>query len=579
MKKTVIVAIALLLCIFCASAQQPEFKMPENTADFKDISYAGDTLEAHKLDIYLPRVEQNKFKTVVIIYGSAWFGDNMKVIAYHSIGKPLTDAGFAVVSINHRASTKANFPAQINDVKAAVRFIRANADKYRIDTSFIGIAGFSSGGHLASLAGVTNGLKQVNYGGAIVDIEGNVGGNLDYTSRVDAVADWFGPVDISRMENCSTYKDGQSPEAVLLGVPPAQNPDLVKIASPINYVNKLCPRFIVFHGESDDVVSNCQSKYFAEELKNAGRLEEFVSVAEGKHGPITFNEHTFKKMTDFFKKESAPKQIILENGGTGNFKSIVTEDENLAAHTIFRPQNLDKFNQQNPLPVVVWGNGACANTPWEHQNFLNEIASHGFMVVATGYMTQGWYKGKMSKAEQQIEALDWVFRVNSNSQSPYYQKLDTKHICLAGMSCGGLQSLFNCADSRITALMICNSGLFNSQNAATAVGGMPMPQKEKLNEIHTPIIYILGGKEDIAYENGMDDFRCIKHVPAIAVNYPVGHGGTYLQPHGGEFSPIALAWLNWQLKGSNADAKMFVGKKPSILTRKGWTIEKNALVK
>ena len=143
------------------------------------------------------------------------------------------------------------------------------------------------------------------------------------------------------------------------------------------------------------------------------------------------------------------------------------------------------------------------------------------------------------------------------------------------MSCGGLQTLFNCADPRITSLMICNSGLFNQQNASQAVGGMPMPPKEKLNEIHTPVIYILGGKTDIAYENGMDDFHRINHVPACAANFPVGHGGTYREPHGGEFTVVALAWLQWQLKGDKQAAKMFKGKKCQLAKRKDWTIEKN----
>jgi hypothetical protein len=90
---------------------------------------------------------------------------------------------------------------------------------------------------------------------------------------------------------------------------------------------------------------------------------------------------------------------------------------------------------------------------------------------------------------------------------------------------------------------------------------------------------MLGGKEDIAYENGMDDFHRISHVPAAAVNFPVGHGGTYRQPHGGEFSIVALAWLQWQLKGDKQAAKMFEGKTPGILQRKDWTIEKNKLMK
>ena len=272
-----------------------------------------------------------------------------------------------------------------------------------------------------------------------------------------------------------------------------------------------------------------------------------------------------------------PKSRIVEDGGTGPYKAIMTEVEGLAEHTVFRPQDLSAFNAQKPLPVLVWGNGACANSPWEHMNFLNEIASHGYLVLATGIipMTDEWYQGPMSRAEQQIESIDWAIAQNADPQSPYYQKIDVKNLCVAGMSCGGLQTLFNCADPRIKALMICNSGLFKMENAGQAVGGMPMPPKEKLAEIHTPIIYILGGKEDIAYENGMDDFHRISHVPAYAANYPVGHGGTYREAHGGEFSVVALAWLNWQLKNDQQAAAMFRGANPALAQRDKWTLEKN----
>lgn len=574
----------LLLCSIVVQAQPQWGNMPKTEPTFKNINYAGDNLEAHKLDIYLPKADKPAHKVIIIIYGSAWFSNNAKDMAYMSIGKPLLDAGFAVVSINHRSSSDAKFPAQINDVKGAIRFIRANAQKYKLDTRFIGITGFSSGGHLASMAGVTNDMKTRTLGSTTIDIEGNVGGNLRQSSNVDAVVDWFGPVDMSRMENCETPKDEKSPEAALLGCPPRENPVLVSLVSPISYVSDKSPRFLVIHGDADNVVPHCQSVFFSEELKKADKLEEFVTVPGGQHGPVTFNEQTFKKMTDFFKKESGgdePQKQIVEDGGTGQFKAVMKEEPSLYAHTIFVPQDLTPFGQDKPLPVLVWGNGACNNSPFEHYKFLNEIASHGYIVVATGFFpVEGSpYRGPMSTTQQQIESIDWVEQQNADPNSAYYQKLDTKNICVAGMSCGGLQTLYNCADKRIKTLMICNSGLFNQMNAHQAVGGMPMPPKSKLEEIHSPIIYILGGKPDIAYENGMDDFHRIQHVPACAANLPVGHGGTYAQPHGGEFSVVALAWLNWQLKGDKTAAKMFKGKKPQLSLREGWTLEKNKKLK
>ena len=294
-------------------------------------------------------------------------------------------------------------------------------------------------------------------------------------------------------------------------------------------------------------------------------------VFTGRKGPKLFN-------FDWWQIVGLLSQVV-EDGGTGQYKAIMKEEATLEAHTVFVPQDLSAFSKKKPLPVLVWGNGACTNSPWEHYKFLNEIASHGYLVLATGYipMEEKPYNGPMSTTQQQIESIDWAIAQNADPTSPYYNKIDVKNICVAGMSCGGLQTLYNCADPRIKTLMICNSGLFKNSNRNQAVGGMPMPDKSKLKEIHTSIIYILGGKTDIAYENGMDDFHQISHVPCCATNFPVGHGGTYRQPHGGEFTVVALNWLNWQLKGDKQSAKMFKGTDCGLSKREGWTIEKNAL--
>ena len=274
----------------------------------------------------------------------------------------------------------------------------------------------------------------------------------------------------------------------------------------------------------------------------------------------------------------ASQSKVVEDGGTGPYKVLMLEDPSLEAHTIFAPQDLAPFGKKNPLPVLVWGNGACTNSPWEHYKFLNEIASHGFLVIATGYipMEEKPYRGPMSTSAQQIESIDWAIAQNADKNSPYYGRIDVEHIAAAGMSCGGLQTLDNATDPRLKTIMICNSGLFI--NPGTAVPNMPMPAKDRLQEITVPVIYILGGPEDIAYENGMDDFHRLVKVPAFAANYPVGHGGTYRQDHGGEFTVPALAWLQWQLKGDQEAAKLFQGADCGLANREGWTIEKNGLI-
>ena len=587
MKKTI-----LSVCMCCLSAvamaqpaggfggfQAPQVKL-ETSQEWKDVNYAGDDKAYHTCDIYLPKKEQASYPVVIHIYGSAWFSNNSKGAAdLGTIVKSLLDAGFAVVCPNHRSSMDAKWPAQIHDIRAVIRFVRGEAEKYKFDTSFIATSGFSSGGHLSSIAATTSGVKHMKVGTVDIDLEGNVGKYLCQSSEVNAACDWSGPVDLTAMDCGEHMTMGEnSPEDVLLNSKLDKEPDKYRSLSATNYVDSYDPPIIIFHGEKDNVVPCCQGKKFYELLLAAGVKTEATFVPEGSHGgPAMYTKENLKKMVNFLQ-DVMLKERIIEDGGTGAYKAIMKEVPGLKEHTVFCPQDLSQFDAQHPLPVLVWGNGACANSPFEHMNFLNEIASHGYLVLATGIipMDDEWYKGPMSRSEQQIESIDWAIAQNADPESPFYQKIDVKNICVSGMSCGGLQTLFNCADPRIKSLMICNSGLFNQQNAAQAVGGMPMPSKEKLKEIHTPIIYILGGKEDIAYENGMDDFHRISHVPACAVNYPVGHGGTYREPHGGEFTVVALAWLDWQLKGLKQGEKMFKGKKCDLSKRKDWTIERNA---
>ena len=585
----------MMLCLALGAKAQPQggfggFQVPqvklETSQEWKDVNYAGDDQAYHTCDIYLPKKEQASYPVVIHIYGSAWFNNSGKGAAdLGTIVKALLEAGYAVVCPNHRSSMDAQWPAQLHDIKAVVRFVRGEAKKYKFDTSFIATSGFSSGGHLSSVTAMTSGTRNATVGTVNIDLEGSVGKFVNEPSMVNAACDWSGPVDLTAMDCGDHMQMGdRSPEDILLNSKLSEEPDKYRSLSAVTYVDKNDPPLIIFHGEKDNVVPCCQGKQFFECLKAAGVKTVATFEPEGGHGMGMYSENNLQKMVSFLndaRQMKTPQSRIVEDGGTGAYKAIMKEETSLPAHTVFVPQDLTVFGAKKQLPVLVWGNGACTNSPWEHYKFLNEIASHGYIVLATGYipMDDEPYRGPMSTTEQQIESIDWILSQNADAGSPYYQKIDTRHICVAGMSCGGLQTLFNCADPRISALMVCNSGLFNQQNANQAVGGMPMPPKSKLDEIHTPVIYILGGETDIAYGNGMDDFHRINHVPAIAANYPVGHGGTYREAHGGEFTVAALAWLDWQLKGDMTAAKMFVGKNCGLSKREKWTIEKNSKVK
>ena len=341
----------------------------------------------------------------------------------------------------------------------------------------------------------------------------------------------------------------------------------------------------------------------------------------------------------------AQNSRIVENGGSGPYKAIMMEESSLTTHTIFRPQDLSKFDKKNLLPVVVWGNGGCANSPSGHINFLNEVASQGFLIVAIGpsnYQQQeaprpgqagdvprmgqgggfpgggmpgggmppmggmggqrpqgqgapqggqggqgggmprmggmgggmpqmgGGMGGGMSMGDPEglKQALEWAIAQNADKNSPYYGKLDVDNIAAAGMSCGGLQALHMSDDARIKTILVMNSGYFGTDESEDKASLAKLKQKS--------IIWILGGSTDIAWENGNDDFkRMAGTMPACLVSLDgIGHGGTYMQPNGGDYAKVAGAWLKWWLKGDKEASTMFTGNEPGVSKMAGWSIER-----
>ena len=303
--------------------------------------------------------------------------------------------------------------------------------------------------------------------------------------------------------------------------------------------------------------------------------------------------------------QPAPAQTGPPSTGSGPYPAIIEGDPGVPGHTIYRPGNLSPFSQKNPLPVMAWGNGACSNSSRMHANFLAEVASHGFLVVAIGPFSApggesargGMGAGGGTKSAQLLEALDWATAENKRQDGKYYQKLNPSKFAAAGMSCGGLQALEVAPDPRVTTTIVMNSGILNApmgapkadapqaaapQTAAPKAGapkaggmmGMPAVGKELLQKLHTPVFYVIGGEKDIAYPNAKDDFAKIDKVPVAMANLDVGHGGTYSQPNGGEFGKVAGAWLKWTLKGDEAAGKMFTGSSCGLCQDAQWKFEK-----
>jgi acetyl esterase/lipase len=271
------------------------------SSSYLHLDYVGDGLVGHQLDIYLPDQGEGPYPVVVAIYGSAFFNPDGKTGTYQVVGEPLLKAGFALVAINHRSSREAIFPAQLHDIKAAVRFVRAHAAKYRLDPSFIAATGWSSGGHLSAFLGTTGNLPP-----DLAHLEGNLGPHTDQSSAVDAVVDWYGPTDFLIMDECGSamhHDTLTSPESILVGGPIQDNPDLCRQANPATYVDAEDPPFLILHGTDDPLVPLCQSEVLQAAFNQAEGYSTLIVVYGGGHGPGVLEAPYLGKMVRFFSEE------------------------------------------------------------------------------------------------------------------------------------------------------------------------------------------------------------------------------------------------------------------------------------
>jgi acetyl esterase/lipase len=241
--------LSILVVIAAGSASSPGAErgrvfpgVPSGVKALRDIEYDRVGEKKLLLDLYLPEEKPDKALPVIVwIHGGAWLAGDKKNCP--AVG--LATRGYAVASINYRLSQKAVFPAQIHDCKSAIRWVRANAAKYGMDADRIGVWGRSAGGHLVALLGTS---------GEVDELEGE-GGNLEQSSRVQAVCDFFGPTNFLSAQ-----------------------------ASPVTHVSKDDPPFLIMHGDRDRVVPLEQSKILHEALKKAGVESTFHVVEGAGHG-------------------------------------------------------------------------------------------------------------------------------------------------------------------------------------------------------------------------------------------------------------------------------------------------------
>ena len=290
---------------------------------------------------------------------------------------------------------------------------------------------------------------------------------------------------------------------------------------------------------------------------------------------------------------------------SGPFSVVIEHDQHLATHTVYRPATLDPSKHS----VMVWGEGACVKNGLTFPDFLAEIASYGFVVVADGPPVaqtprggQGGPGGPAAAGQGQAPAaprggqrggaapagpgrggapttinadgtpltaaIDWLAREAADPGSRFYQKVDTTHVAAMGMSCGGLMAYNVSADPRIATVGIWNSGLLQ-------------PDEKIFAALDSPVIIVTGGESDIAYANGKRDFETMPaRVPVFYGVFPsVGHGGTYTESNGGAFGKAAVAWLKWQLMNDSSAAGKgyFVGASCGLCSNSQWKTDSRSL--
>ena len=263
--------------------------VPPGVRAEKNLTFATIGAKELRLDLFLPAKREGKSPVVVWIFGGAWRDNNR--LRQEGQAAWLATKGYAVAAIEYRVSSEALFPAQIEDCKAAVRWLRANAAKYGLDPARVGAWGESSGGHLASMLGVTGGVQ---------DLEGG-SGNLDQSSRVAAVVDFFGPTDFLQMDKAALpggmkHDPPNSPESLVIGGAIQENREKVARANPIAYVTRECPPFLILHGDRDPLVPYNQSELLFEALKKAGVDVSFYKVVSAGHGGPQFQTPVTKAM-------------------------------------------------------------------------------------------------------------------------------------------------------------------------------------------------------------------------------------------------------------------------------------------
>ena len=285
----------LLACGLCCTLGALPCEAARAAAPRVDVVYAHASDRSLAFDFYYPEPPQKAPAPLLIyIHGGAWRAGDKADLPI----REFTRRGYAIASVNYRLSTTAAFPAQIHDIKAAVRYLRAHAADHEVDPERFALVGSSAGGHLAALAGVSQG---------VAELEGTLGDFPNTSSRVQAIVSYYGAANLQSILDQSTeFGRGVRVPALqlLLGGQPTDNPRLARLASPVAHVDELDPPLLLLHGDADPQMPPRQSEEFARAYESAKAPVELIILTGGKHGGGEFYDLNRSARVDAFLRRA-----------------------------------------------------------------------------------------------------------------------------------------------------------------------------------------------------------------------------------------------------------------------------------
>jgi len=370
--------------------RSPQVQIPTGTKVERDIVYARVGDRELLLDLYLPPKGPAQLPVIVWVHGGGWRSGSKGSAGR---ARPMLNRGYAVVDVGYRLSGEAIFPAQLEDCKAAVRWVRANAAKYSLDPDRIGAWGSSAGGHLVAFLGTAGDVREFD-----------TKANSEYSSRVQAVCDWFGPTDFLQMDKHSLegsrliHDAPDSPESLLVGGPIQNEPyrAIARKASPITYVTKDDPPFLIMHGDKDMSVPLHQSELLYDALKKVGveaTLHVVKGAGHGLRGGEESSEKLFEIVADFFDrnvKTQKPKADSRSRRAARKRPQLRPPTHKDVKYGTHERNVLDfyqaKSDKPTPVAVFIHGGGFRGGSKRNlNAGTLKELLDAGISVAAVEY--------------------------------------------------------------------------------------------------------------------------------------------------------------------------------------------------